>query len=160
MKVYRITKTTYADDLTGTGAQLYGERWNPRGFQMVYTAGSLSLATLEFLAHNFHLMPKLELTLTVLEIHEKSAIEKIDEGALPAQWRNIFKGQNFTQGLGAEFLSAKRAYALKVPSIIVPSEFNILLNPNHPQHQQVKILEKISPFQIDKRLAGLATDKV
>lgn len=155
MLVYRISKSTYAEDLSGTGAGLYGGRWNPKGFQMVYTAGSISLATLEFLAHNFHLMPKLELTLSVISIDDKVKIESIDAQNLPPDWQNPFKNERFTKALGAEFLIAKRAYALKVPSSIVPREFNLLLNPQHVAHQKTKIIERINPFSIDERIMGL-----
>ena len=75
MLLYRISKSIYADDLSGTGAGFYGGRWNPKGFQMVYTAGSTSLAILEFLAHNFQLMPQLELTLATIDIQKEAGFE-------------------------------------------------------------------------------------
>lgn len=155
MRVYRICKTAYAEDLNGTGAALFGGRWNPKGFPMLYTAGSTSLAILEFMAHNFHLMPELDLTLTVLEVKLRKNIEEINIDALPPNWNKALSNQRFTQGLGAEFLNAKRAYALRVPSVLAPHEFNILLNPKHPAHQEINIIEKYDAFKLDDRLFGL-----
>ncbi|WPP52028.1 RES family NAD+ phosphorylase [Catalinimonas niigatensis] len=48
---YRITKSKYARDLSGTGAYLNGGRWNHPGTYILYTASSVALATLETLAH-------------------------------------------------------------------------------------------------------------
>jgi len=156
MKVYRISKSNFADDLNGTGAALYGGRWNPKGFAMLYTAGSISLAVLEYMAHNFHLMPSLQLTLSIISMSTDSSMEVIKAEDLPPRWNKPLNSLQFTQGLGAEFLKAKRAYALKVPSAIIPNEFNILLNPQHESHQDSQIIEKITPFRLDERLFGLA----
>ena len=51
MHVFRITKTLYSWDLSGTGARLHGGRWNPKGISVVYTAESRALATVEYLVH-------------------------------------------------------------------------------------------------------------
>ena len=159
MKVYRLSKSVYEDDLNGTGAALYGGRWNPKGFPMIYTASSISLTILEFMAHNFHLMPSLNLTLSVIELPDAQSIESIQEEHLPKHWNKALQSQKFTQGLGAEFLKAIRAHALQVPSALVPQEFNILLNPNHPLHSSTQIIDQISPFKLDERIFGLAEDK-
>lgn len=155
MKVYRISKTEYADNLTGTGAALYGGRWNPKGFSVVYTAGSISLAILEFMAHNLQLIPNLSLTLSVIEISEPLEVKEVQHEDLPPRWSKPFQSQRFTQGLGAEFLKAKRAYAMKVPSALVPLEFNLLLNPTLPDHQSTRIIHRIENFKIDERLYDL-----
>ena len=148
MKVYRLSKSEYSDELTGTGAALFGGRWNPKGFPMIYTASSISLTILEFMAHNFHLMPSLNLTLCVIQLPDE----------LSKHWNKPLQSQKFTQGIGAEFLKAKRAYALKVPSALVPQEFKLLLNPNHPLHQSTQIMDQISPFRLDERIFGLSED--
>ncbi len=159
MKVYRLSKSEYSDELTGTGAALFGGRWNPKGFPMIYTASSISLTILEFMAHNFHLMPSLNLTLCVIQLPDELSIESIEKEYLPKHWNKPLQSQKFTQGIGVEFLKAKRAYALKVPSALVPQEFKLLLNPNHPLHQSTQIMDQISPFRLDERIFGLSEDK-
>src|SRR4051812_39929208 len=51
MILYRLTKLTYAHDLSGAGAKAYGGRWNSKGSAMIYLASSRSLAILEVLVH-------------------------------------------------------------------------------------------------------------
>jgi len=51
MVLYRITSKAYVRDLSGTGAFLYGGRWNKKGIRMLYTSGSLSLAALEIVVN-------------------------------------------------------------------------------------------------------------
>ncbi|NIR50304.1 RES family NAD+ phosphorylase [candidate division KSB1 bacterium] len=51
MKVYRIARSAYIEDLSGTGARLYGGRWNHKGTSIVYTSKNRALATVEYLVH-------------------------------------------------------------------------------------------------------------
>ena len=47
MLVYRITGKKYADDLTGTGAAMFGGRWNKKGTPVLYTGESKDIALLD-----------------------------------------------------------------------------------------------------------------
>ncbi|WP_420386029.1 RES family NAD+ phosphorylase [Roseivirga sp.] len=154
MRLYRIAKSTYAQDLSGTGAGLYGGRWNPKGLNMVYSAGSIALASLEYLAHNFHLIPTLESSLSIIEIPDDAPIIELQKELLPKGWDTKLGSYHNTQNLGKEFLSEGKAYVLKVPSVIVPMEYNYLLNPLHSVHKHAKIIEMIIPFKLDSRLVG------
>jgi len=50
-------------------------------------------------------------------------------------------------------ITKKEEYlALKVPSAIIPDEFNIILNPLHPGIQACKVISSI-PFVFDKRIS-------
>jgi RES domain-containing protein len=150
MLVYRLCRTVYAKDLSGTGAALYGGRWNPKGLPLVYTAGSISLAYLEYLVHNIHLLTKNEICLTILNIQNPS-IKEIQVNHLEADWR----AQNYTplsnQRSGKDFIASGEHHVLKVPSALVPNEFNYLLNPTHTNHRLMTIEDQISPFTLDER---------
>ena len=49
---WRIVQAHVADRaFTGEGARRYGGRWNSKGFAVIYTSSSISLAILEVLVH-------------------------------------------------------------------------------------------------------------
>ncbi|MVN89556.1 RES family NAD+ phosphorylase [Mucilaginibacter aquatilis] len=150
MLLYRISKCTYIDDLSGTGARLYGGRWNNIGRAMVYTASSRSLAVLEVLVH---LPPTLipdnfcQITLDVPD-----DTEVLDMDALPRNWQD-YPEPSSLKSLGDAFLKTNKHLLLKVPSAIVKEEFNYLINPLHPKARHIKIVDQKN-FTFDERLIG------
>jgi RES domain-containing protein len=148
--VYRITREKYANDLSGTGAKQYGGRWNSVGVPLLYTSSSISLSILEILVHlPKHLLPK-DLVLITLEINEKASHLEILDTNLPKNWRH-FPMPIATQKIGNIMVNENKCLFLKIPSIIVVSEINILINPLHKNVKQVKI-QDIKPFSLDVRL--------
>ena len=152
MVVYRISKKAYCKDLSGIGAGLYGGRWNPKGINLVYTASSISLATLEFLVHNYHLLSTAQICLSKIEIAEPASISECRIGDLPKGWNLQLNAQIATQNIGKTFFSDGKKYVLKVPSAVTPGEFNLLLNPFHKHHAKTKVVDVIDPFVFDERL--------
>ncbi len=150
MILYRIAKCVYADDLSGTGARLYGGRWNSEGRSAIYMASSASLAVLEVLVHLPPLMIPNDYCLVEMEVPENS-ISTIDPEELPVNWKDISPPLALKQ-LGDAFLKKQDHLVLKLPSAIVPKEFNYLLNPLHKDMKKVKILQK-QHFDFDERLA-------
>lgn len=148
MLLYRITNAKYADDLSGNGARLYGGRWNSEGKPMVYLASSRSLAVLESLA-NF-IPTNIPNDFVMLTVEAPEDFYTIPENVLPGHW-NEYPEQHILKQIGNSFLQRDEYLLLKVPSALVPEEFNYLLNPLHPKAGKVKILKK-SPFNFDKRL--------
>lgn len=51
MNIYRITKSKYTSDMSGTGSRISGGRWNSRGNPVIYTTSTSALAMLEALAN-------------------------------------------------------------------------------------------------------------
>lgn len=150
MILYRITNARYADDLSGNGARLYGGRWNSEGRAMVYLASSRSLAILESLAH---LVPtNVPGEYMMLTIETPDDLLEINAKLLPANW-NEYPEPNILKQIGNSFLQKNEYLLLKVPSVIVPEEFNYLMNPTHPKAGKVKITKK-SPFIFDERIVG------
>jgi RES domain-containing protein len=157
MFVYRISKKSYINDLSGIGAGLYGGRWNPKGMNMVYTSSSIALASLEYLVHNYHLLSTAIISLAKIEVGVPSPILEYQSNELPENWNLQLGPQYATQQIGRDFILNGIDYMLKVPSAVVPGEFNLLLNPYHSRHSQTKIIEKIDPFVFDKRILNLVT---
>ena len=126
MKVYRITKTQYADDLNGTGSKLFGGRWNHIDTPCIYTSENRALAVLEYsvnIAMDF--IPR-ALSLCTFEMDE-SKIYELKPEDLPGNWGDT-PVPKATQDFGTGLLQQKHGI-LKIPSIIIPQEFNYILNP-------------------------------
>lgn len=142
MRVYRIEREKYLETtLKGVGAALTeGYRWNSLNTYLVYTAESRALAILEVSAH-IDLSEDLPTDRFYVEINIPENIEilelKIDE--LPENWDSkppILE----TQYIGDDFVIQNNAAVLKVPSSIVPPEYNYLINPNHPDSKKIKVI--------------------
>lgn len=148
MLLYRISKCTYIDDLSGTGARLYGGRWNNIGKPVVYMASSRSLAVLEVLVH---LPPTLipdDFCQVTFDVPDDIEVLNID--TLPANWQE-YPEPSILKAMGDSFLKQSKHLLLKVPSAVVKEEYNYLLNPAHPGIKEVKIINQ-QPFSFDERL--------
>jgi RES domain-containing protein len=150
MKVYRIAKGRYAEDLTGIGAEMYGGRWNSKGTKMVYTASSIALAMAEVAVHvPFGLLPK-DYSVICLEVPADSMSVITGDDIKGVHWKS-HPPSHITQKIGDTFVALNRALLLKVPSAVVQGDFNFLINPLHPKMAKVKILE-VTAFEFDVRL--------
>ena len=157
MKVFRIEREKYLNTtLSGVGASITrGFRWNSLNTRMVYTAESRALATLEVAVH-LDLSQDLpdDRYYVEIEIPDEIAILEIDRINLPPNW-NAHPPQMHTQIIGDEFVRNNQAAVLKVPSSIVPDEFNYLINPLHPDIVKIKIV-KSERMRFDGRLGGIS----
>ena len=150
MRVYRLIRARWVSQaLTGEGARRYGSRWNPKGVPMVYTASTLSLAALEALVHFAIDTAPLDYVALTIRVPD-DAVERVAANTLPAGW-NAMAAPAACQELGARWAAQAQSLGLAVPSAVVPSENNILLNPLHPDFPKVA-LEKREPFLFDSRL--------
>lgn len=149
MFVYRIASHKYAKDISGTGAALYGGRWNKKGTPVLYTGGNIETALLEILVHLPAMFtPKLDVL--TLEIPENS-ITKIKKELLPKGW-NEYPAPSVLAEIGQDWIDDEKTIALNVPSCIVNSASLYILNCLHPDYnKKVKIVEQ-KPFPFDKRL--------
>ena len=149
MILYRLGSCNYIKDLSGSGSRLYGGRWNSIGKPMVYLASSRSLAVLEVLVHVQTATLPSNFCIAELEVQSQTVFE-VSPQILPADWQDPSPPQ-FLQELGDLFLTKKDFLLMKVPSVIVPQEFNYLLNPLHPSASTIKVIQS-EPFVFDNRL--------
>lgn len=149
MRVYRIAKQRYIKDLTGTGAKAVGGRWNAKGVAVLYTSNSASLSVLEVLAHLPPAYFPDDMAMATIEVPD-DMITSLKISKLPKDWKEVPPPISL-QHITNEWVSKNKSLGLYVPSIIVPSEYNLLMNPLHPNFDQV-ILKKIEPFSFDNRL--------
>ncbi len=147
--VWRITTARFAQSaFSGEGARLYGGRWNPKGWEVVYTAESQSLALLELMVQDDPL--RAHYVLIPAQLPADLPETRIDVDQLPDDWRTI-DARDVLQALGLAWLEGGQTAVLNVPSAVVPAERNLLINPGHPDFSRIVIGEAQS-LQTDTRL--------
>jgi RES domain-containing protein len=148
--VYRICRTHNSNDLSGTGARIFGGRWNYKGVSVIYASESRALATLEYLVHvPLSLIPA-DLSLSSIKIPDSIVPKKIPISKLPKNWRD-YPAPTRLAKIGSDWVLPKETLLLRVPSAIVKDEFNILLNPAHGDMKLVKIAD-VEKYRLDERL--------
>ena len=149
MIVYRLAAKQYVDDLTGTGAKLFGGRWNPVGLACIYASEHISLALLEKFVHAEHKENMQRIALMHIEIPDNaSLIFNTDEKLLKKSWADDI---SYSQFIGEQVLNDPDVIAFTVPSAIIPSERNVILNPRAAEFGKIKFL-KVTDFTTDFRL--------
>ena len=145
MIVWRLASGRY-DPLDGEGARRVGGRWNSAGRPVIYTSETLSLALVEALVHLPTPLPKGYMAFRI-EIPD-TGVEMLDLGVLSAEWQSRIID---TRAVGDGWLQEERSLALGVPSVIVPEERNVLINPIHRDAGQLRAVDQ-RPFAWDPRL--------
>jgi RES domain-containing protein len=150
MQAFRIVKKRHAlTAFSGDGARAFGGRWNLPGIPMVYAAQTRALAALESLAHFGGAERRMEFVTFAIEIPDKLAL-RLEASDLPGDWRSGEPAES-TQALGSEWQRARRSAALIVPSVLVPQESCVLLNPEHADTDKILVAFP-EPFAFDDRL--------
>jgi RES domain-containing protein len=144
--VFRLATEKYCDDITGQGAKLYGGRWNPIDFAMLYASSHISLAALEIIVHFESRKFYQKYMLLDLQLPETEDVKILNITKLKNNWE---QDMAYTQSIGKDFLNSD-LFIMQVPSIVVSREHNFLINPNHALFKKVKINSK-ALFNWDKR---------
>lgn len=150
MRVFRLIRKKYGIELSGKGAAISGNRWNSKGTELIYTADSRALAMAEVAVHlSLSILPK-DYVMVEINIPKSISVASVSVEKLPVNWNN-FPHLVDTQLVGDEFFSERKACVLKVPSAVVPGDFNFLINPLHPEFSQIEIVGQ-EDFPFDSRL--------
>lgn len=141
-----------ADDVSGGGAKATGGRWNAPDHAVVYASATRALACLETLVHLNAAGLPLNRYLVELTIPEPvwDAARRESAASLPVGWDAEPSSLTSIQ-LGTDWLVARRSALLVLPSVIVPEEFNILINPAHPDAAGITA-RKLRKWLYDPRL--------
>lgn len=150
MIVFRLSKSKFAQDLSGKGAEKSGGRWNSKGTAILYTSASRALCTTEIAVHTPLGNLPLDYKIISIEIPDTIHIREIAVKELPGDWKSI-PHANSTQKIGDRFVSEGIFPVIKVPSVVVQDEFNFLINPAHADSRSIRIIA-IEPFNFDERL--------
>ncbi|MCU7548552.1 RES family NAD+ phosphorylase [Chitinophagaceae bacterium LB-8] len=149
MLVYRLGRTKFAQDTSGEGARLFGGRWNHKLTPCLYTAESRALAVLEYTV-NVHIddVPR-ALSMTVLEMPDQHLLTLTPKD-LPGDWLQSPVPAS-TKDFGTELLKKAEYLVIKIPSVVIPEEYNYLVNPLHKDSGLVKVLS-VHDFVYDVRI--------
>jgi RES domain-containing protein len=147
----RITQKSHADGaFTGLGAWLEAGRWNQKGVHMVYTAQSLSLAALETVVHLPADALLYNLYVYIPVEFDSKLVFGLPSSSLAADWKN-HPPPDSTREIGTSWVKEQKSPVLKVPSSVIPEEYNYLINPLHSDFARLKIGKAIS-FLLDPRI--------
>lgn len=148
MKLYRLARPKYANDLTGQGAKIHGGRWNSPGKPVLYSAANSSLAALEILAGADKSFILGDFTLITLEVAKNATFFSLSADDLPSGWQN-YPAPHQCQLLGDKWLEDEKDTLLKVPCAVNPYEHNYLINPNMLAQADLKIInEQVFSFDL------------
>ncbi|MEL7477092.1 MAG: RES family NAD+ phosphorylase [Cyanobacteria bacterium J06555_12] len=147
LMLWRLSKKKYAASaFSGDGGLYVAGRWTPKGFRATYTSESLALASLEVFVH----AETRNLPLTGVRAYiDKPVVEEVSIKSLPDDWQQT-SAYPILQSIGERWLTEMSAPILKVPSAIVPVEYNYILNPTHPD--LAIVTEPPIVFQFDRRM--------
>jgi RES domain-containing protein len=149
-----ISPNYAADDLSGKGADKTGGRWNRKGTPLIYCSHSIALACLETMVHLSGAEP-LPLNRFLIRIEMPLAAwdtRTIFDSAVHAGWNEAPAGR-ISLEWGSTWAAGCRSLVAEVPSIVVPEEFNVLINPRHPDAGKL-IAKKVRRWTYDSRLTN------
>ncbi|MEX2600660.1 MAG: RES family NAD+ phosphorylase [Balneolaceae bacterium] len=149
MELFRIARKRYIRDLSGEGARRYGGRWNHKGVAVLYTSPTASLAALEMLVNTSVASLPNDLQLMVLSVPDSIPAGRIDMNRLPGNWSG-WPSPEPLMNIGSDWIAAQSSLLLFVPSAVIPTEWNVLINPGHPDIENVKQMA-VHDFRFDKR---------
>lgn len=153
MIAWRIYKPKHARTaFTGRGAFLYGGRFNSNGVSVIYTSytsESIALASLEMLVRlqNEEILEKYRVRRLMFD---QQLVEVFNPRKLRRAWRTETY-LRVVQQVGNDWVASARSAVLQVPSAVVPSESNFLLNPSHPDFPQI-VIDRSESHVFDPRL--------
>ena len=147
MIVFRISSNEYAGKLQASGI---AARWNSAKQNVLYTSESRALACLENLVHRSSSQLFGLFRTQVIEIPDLMNIKSIEEIKLPEKWFTTEK-VSVCRGLGSSWYVSSVSSVLKVPSALIPKEYNYVIHTLHPDYKQIKLLD-IEEFYFDPRM--------
>jgi RES domain-containing protein len=146
VRIWRITATKHIDTVfSGVGGLYASGRWHPQGYKICYTSESLALASLEVFVHSESMTIPLSCVSAI--VPEELPILEVKD--LPANWQDV-SAYPVLQSIGLKWLRELEYPLLRVPSAIIPVEYNYLINPEYPN---LKLqTEQILEFRFDERM--------
>lgn len=149
MEVFRISHINYSKKLSSSGS---ANRWNFDGEYVIYTGSSRSLSTLELVVHRNSINPIPNYEVMIISIADNEELyEQIPIKKLPKNWRKL-EAYYKLQHIGSKWYDEQRSLILKVPSAVIPKEYNYIINTKHPDFNSKVSLVRNEEYFFDQRL--------
>ena len=154
--VWRIATDTPdygADDLSGKGGEKTGGRWNRKGTALIYGSASIALACLETFVHLAGGVPlPLNRYLVRISISPTAWRKRVVfDPAAHVGWDAEPSGF-VSMDWGTQWARSSTSLLAEVPSVVVPEESNILINPAHASAARLSA-RKLRQWRYDLRLS-------
>lgn len=151
MRLYRIVGRKWADTaFSGEGARRVGGRFTPVGVPAVYCTSQVALAALEVMVHFDEMARKKKWSLVAADMPDDLVPFVVPPATLGTDWREV-PAPSHLQGIGARWFETKPSVAMVVPSVFVPQDPNVLLDPTNPDFKRITI-EGAEDYEFDPRL--------
>jgi len=148
MELFRISAAKYEKQLIASGSP---NRWNKKGELVIYAGSSRSLATLELVVHRNSIVPETQYQVMIISVADYddlvNTVKIID---LPKYWQKL-QAYSTLQNIGSRWYNNKESLILKVPSVIIPLEYNFIINTKHKKFDQyIQLLRNENYFWDDR----------
>ena len=150
MRVFRLSKKKYSTELSGKGVAKFGNRWNSKGTEIIYSTQNRALAMAEVAVHLTLATLPSDYVMIEIDIPDDIDIKILKQKDIPVNWNNHPPNIS-TQKIGDEFIDTMDFCVLKVPSAVVQGDYNYLVNPYHKNFNKITIFE-VKDFPFDKRI--------
>jgi RES domain-containing protein len=147
VKWYRAHTTNLPQKVfSGDGGLFTSGRWNHLGRKAIYCSDSIALATLEWLSHNGLSVSGFKYYRYSIEV-PKELVKRFEISQLPDDW-NFTPSTHSTRDFAEKYLFLKEGLlAIDVPSVMVPEERNLVINPFHSEFQKIALsIKKLGQF--------------
>ena len=149
MLAFRIAHYKYAHSLSVSG---FEGRWNSKGKLVLYASENIAASLLENIIYRTGTGFNNDYKIMVI-YHPEEHIEQIITSNLPKDWRSM-ESYDQLQKIGNSWYDEQRSLCLKVPSSILPDNYNIIFNTTHPEFKNVKLIDVLD-YEPDERLEKL-----
>jgi RES domain-containing protein len=137
---------------SGEGARLFGQRWNPPGFEAIYCGTSFAVCLVEILVHANRRSPPSAARCVEAIVPDDVSREVLDPTTLPG-WDDLHD-TSVAQEFGRQWLEGGQSALLVVPSVVTGGrDTNVVLNPNHRDASRIAVGAE-QPIVLDTRLFG------
>jgi RES domain-containing protein len=150
LRLWRITTRKWALDTSCEGARLYGGRWNPVAWPVMYAGTTIEICALEKFVH-LGGSPHPPLVLVAIDVpDDQYLVYRPQIAELPADWAALPTPAS-TQEFGRLWIASVRGLLMFVPSAVIPEACNALINPRHPAYRDIR-LAIVRDFTFDARM--------